>query len=193
MQALGVVPATSLSFGESAVVVGGADGNGNGGLLAVKLRGGRKKCAPGGSCSSSCSSSASHGARASGSSHGPPRAVLLKEAGAGSSLRFRVQSSVTTEPTGRSFLSAEQKVFEVVAKQAAMVDEQQRRSGSISLQDVRTDLTAGSAAELLDEAYVRCGEVCAEYAKTFYLGQVCVSLLIVLLFTKSQPRNCRNR
>jgi phytoene synthase len=83
----------------------------------------------------------------------------------------RAQSSVTTEPSGRSFLSAEQKVFEVVAKQAAMVDEQQRRSG-IPLQDVRPDLTAGGAAELLDEAYVRCGEVCAEYAKTFYLGKL---------------------
>lgn len=83
---------------------------------------------------------------------------------------FRVQSSVTTEPTERSFLSAEQKVFEVVAKQAAMVDEQQRRSGS-PWQDVRLDLTtAGGAMELLEEAYVRCGEVCAEYAKTFYLG-----------------------
>lgn len=90
------------------------------------------------------------------------RAVLKEQ--------FRVQSTgVTTEPTGRSFLSAEQKVFEVVAKQAAMVDEQQRRTGIIP-QDVRPDLAAGSAAELLDEAYVRCGEVCAEYAKTFYLG-----------------------
>ncbi|KAG0582241.1 hypothetical protein M758_3G044100 [Ceratodon purpureus] len=82
----------------------------------------------------------------------------------------RAQSSVTTEAAGRSYLSAEQKVLEVVAKQAAMVDEQQRRSGISTLQDVRPDLTAGSAAELLDEAYVRCGEVCAEYAKTFYLG-----------------------
>ena len=83
----------------------------------------------------------------------------------------RAQASLTTEAAGRSSLSSEQKVFEVVAKQAAMVDEQQRRSG-ISLQDMRPDSTAGGAAELLDDAYVRCGEVCAEYAKTFYLGRL---------------------
>lgn len=102
------------------------------------------------------------------SSRSCSRAVLKEQ--------FRVQSTgVTTEPTGRSFLSAEQKVFEVVAKQAAMVDEQQRRTGIIP-QDVRPDLAAGSAAELLDEAYVRCGEVCAEYAKTFYLGTKILSI-----------------
>lgn len=101
--------------------------------------------------------------------------VAVREAGTRERLNgFRAQSSVTTEPSGRSFQSAEQKVLEVVAKQAAMVDEQQRRSG-ISLYDVRRDLTPGSAAELLDEAYVRCGEVCAEYAKTFYLGRLAFS------------------
>lgn len=90
----------------------------------------------------------------------------------GQGVRVLARSVTTTEPTGRSYLSAEQKVLEVVAKQAAMVDEQQRRSGISSLEDVRPDLlTSGSAAELLDEAYVRCGEVCAEYAKTFYLGE----------------------
>ncbi|XP_024383534.1 phytoene synthase 2, chloroplastic [Physcomitrium patens] len=82
---------------------------------------------------------------------------------------FRAQSSVTTEPSERSFMSAEQKVFEVVQKQAAMVNEERRRS-VMSLQDVRSHFMAGSAVNVLDEAYVRCGEVCAEYSKTFYLG-----------------------
>lgn len=98
-----------------------------------------------------------------------PRAVLSQQGGVATRDRsdLRVQSSVATDPAGRSFMSAEQKVYDVVAKQAAMVDEQGRKN---LLQDVRPDLTPGSTAELLGEAYVRCGEVCAEYAKTFYLG-----------------------
>ena len=99
--------------------------------------------------------------------------AAVRDAGQRGVHGFRAQSTVTTDSaSGRSFLSAEQKVMEVVAKQAAMVDEEQRRTGLIS--DVRPDLanSAGSgAAELLDDAYVRCGEVCAEYAKTFYLGE----------------------
>lgn len=92
---------------------------------------------------------------------------------------FRAQSSVTTEPSERSFMSAEQKVFEVVQKQAAMVNEERRRS-VMSLQDVRSHFMAGSAVNVLDEAYVRCGEVCAEYSKTFYLGKTTFLSLDVL-------------
>lgn len=36
---------------------------------------------------------------------------------------------------------------------------------------------------LLGDAYERCGEVCAEYAKTFYLGQCSSVSVLVLLLT----------
>ncbi|GAV88106.1 LOW QUALITY PROTEIN: SQS_PSY domain-containing protein, partial [Cephalotus follicularis] len=57
--------------------------------------------------------------------------------------------------------SSEEKVYEVVLKQAANVREQRREK-------VETDET--TSCHLLNEAYGRCGEVCAENAKTFYLG-----------------------
>ncbi len=91
--------------------------------------------------------------------------------------KAQYESGVATEDPldhqRSTFSSSEQKVQEVVAKQAAMVDElQSRRRRSAAVQDVRPDLIPVSSQELLEEAYVRCGEVCAEYAKTFYLGTV---------------------
>lgn len=81
---------------------------------------------------------------------------------------MRTQSSILTDPEGRSFMTAEQKVYDAVAKQAAMVDEV---TGRNQLQfDVLPEIQPARSSELLEEAYVRCGEVCAEYAKTFYLG-----------------------
>lgn len=66
---------------------------------------------------------------------------------------------------GSPAMSAEERVYEVVVKQAALVREQRpldlRRAKSVD------DVING---DLLNEAYDRCGEVCAEYAKTFYLG-----------------------
>ncbi|CAK9868544.1 unnamed protein product [Sphagnum jensenii] len=89
--------------------------------------------------------------------------------------KAQYESGVATEDPldhqRSTFSSSEQKVQEVVAKQAAMVDElKSRRRRSAAVQDVRPDLIPVSSQELLEEAYVRCGEVCAEYAKTFYLG-----------------------
>ncbi|KAG6550895.1 hypothetical protein Mapa_007509 [Marchantia paleacea] len=81
---------------------------------------------------------------------------------------LRVLSSLVTDPSGRSMLSAEQKVYDVVAKQASMLDEQQKRG--TSLVDVQPGSSTMGSPELLGDAYARCGEVCAEYAKTFYLG-----------------------
>ncbi|BBN03143.1 15-cis-phytoene synthase [Marchantia polymorpha subsp. ruderalis] len=81
---------------------------------------------------------------------------------------LRVLSSLVTDPSGRSMLSAEQKVFDVVAKQASMLEEQQKRG--TSLVDVELGSSTMGSPELLSDAYARCGEVCAEYAKTFYLG-----------------------
>ncbi|KAG6546836.1 hypothetical protein Mapa_011689 [Marchantia paleacea] len=81
---------------------------------------------------------------------------------------LKAQSGLLTDPSGRPMLSVEQKVSDVVAKQASMLDEheqQQQRKGMVE--------HAGSSitqSELLRDAYDRCGEVCAEYAKTFNLG-----------------------
>lgn len=65
--------------------------------------------------------------------------------------------------------SSEEKVYEVVLKQAALVREQ-RQNKALDLER-KTETDRGMTDwDLLNEAYDRCGEVCAEYAKTFYLG-----------------------
>ncbi|CAN0897449.1 Phytoene synthase, chloroplastic [Linum grandiflorum] len=64
--------------------------------------------------------------------------------------------------------SSEEKVYEVVLKQAALVKQLQNQTTTAA-----TPPSEGGAEmtwDLLNEAYDRCGEVCAEYAKTFYLG-----------------------
>lgn len=62
-----------------------------------------------------------------------------------------------------SYVSAEKRIHDVVVKKAAA----KQRAADL-LADVPSGALAGEA--LLDEAYARCGDVCAEYAKTFYLG-----------------------
>jgi len=105
------------------------------------------------------------GATAPCSSVAPRGAATVRDKG-----DLRAQSSMLSEPLGRDLLSAEQKVYEAVAKQVAIVEREQSRSRRY-LDDVRPDLTPVSSLEILEDAYVRCGEVCAEYAKTFYLGK----------------------
>ncbi|XP_073000453.1 phytoene synthase 2, chloroplastic-like isoform X2 [Typha latifolia] len=69
---------------------------------------------------------------------------------------------VSSAPAARDVVvSSRQKVYEVVLKQAALAKAQSR---SIAAVDLKPDIN------LLKEAYDRCGEVCQEYAKTFYLG-----------------------
>jgi len=81
-----------------------------------------------------------------------------------------VSSSLVASPSGEIALSSEEKVYNVVLKQAALVNKQ-LRSSSYDL-DVKKpqDVVLPGSLSLLGEAYDRCGEVCAEYAKTFYLG-----------------------
>ncbi|KAM7492144.1 hypothetical protein LguiA_035065 [Lonicera macranthoides] len=69
---------------------------------------------------------------------------------------------------GSPAMSAEERVYEVVVKQAALVREQ-RKQRPLDLRRAKSvdDVTTG---DLLNVAYDRCGDVCAEYAKTFYLG-----------------------
>lgn len=76
-------------------------------------------------------------------------------------------SSLLTSTAGEVAVSAEQKVYNVVLKQAALVKQQPRSSTAL---DVKPDTVIPGSVGLLKEAYDRCGEVCAEYAKTFYLG-----------------------
>lgn len=83
---------------------------------------------------------------------------------------FQELCSVRTDGgSGKPMLSSEQKVYDVVLKQAALV-KREAKVGDDGFLDVKPDLVPPGTLELLEEAYERCGEVCAEYAKTFYLG-----------------------
>jgi hypothetical protein len=77
---------------------------------------------------------------------------------------------VATAPTRTA---TEEAVYEVVLRQAALVDELQgkraREAGRRRWREEEEDSELGWG--LLGDAYDRCGEVCAEYAKTFYLGE----------------------
>ncbi|KAF8047337.1 hypothetical protein N665_3087s0004, partial [Sinapis alba] len=84
-----------------------------------------------------------------------------------------VSSSLVVNPAGEMTLSSEEKVYNVVLRQAALVNQQLIRSTSPVLDDVKKPqdiIVRPGSLSLLGEAYDRCGEVCAEYAKTFYLG-----------------------
>ncbi|XP_075645120.1 phytoene synthase 2, chloroplastic [Castanea sativa] len=89
------------------------------------------------------------------------------ESGLESRNHFPVLSSMVANTAGEMTISSEQKVYDVVLKQAALVKKQLRSSVDL---DVRPDIVLPGNLSLLSEAYDRCGEVCAEYAKTFYLG-----------------------
>lgn len=76
-------------------------------------------------------------------------------------------ATLVTNPAGYVGISSEQKVYDVVLKQAALMREQLKSGVDV---DVKLELAVPGTMDLLKEAYDRCGEVCAEYAKTFYLG-----------------------
>lgn len=73
-----------------------------------------------------------------------------------------VTTMAATSSAGEIAMSSEEKVYNVVLKQAALVNKQ--------LRSPRVDVVVPGDLSLLNEAYDRCGEICAEYAKTFYLG-----------------------
>lgn len=83
----------------------------------------------------------------------------------GSRIRFGSGGAVVAEPSR----SSEERVYEVVLKQAGLVRED-RRGANIEFDFEKTIEGDFSNGDLLNSAYDRCGEVCAEYAKTFYLG-----------------------
>ncbi|GMP32361.1 hypothetical protein CsSME_00006154 [Camellia sinensis var. sinensis] len=124
----------------------------------------------------------------------------LVESGLERKGKFHVLSSLVANPTGEMTLSSEQMVYEVVLKQAALVNKRHKTkenpTGEMTVSseqmvyevvlkqaslvkkrhktkenyDVKPDVLLPGNLSLLSEAYDRCGEVCAEYAKTFYLG-----------------------
>uniref|UniRef100_A0A1D1Z3Q7 15-cis-phytoene synthase n=1 Tax=Anthurium amnicola TaxID=1678845 RepID=A0A1D1Z3Q7_9ARAE len=82
---------------------------------------------------------------------------------AGNRAGFPIRSSLVVNPSGEVVIPSEQRVYDVVLKQAALVREQGRANRDL-------DVALPGTTHILSEAYDRCGEVCAEYAKTFYLG-----------------------
>ncbi|KAH9609833.1 hypothetical protein KSS87_020873, partial [Heliosperma pusillum] len=81
---------------------------------------------------------------------------------------FPVLSSLVANPTeDLTIMSSEQRVYDVVSKQAALVDRELRSRDALDL-DIKPDIAVPGTLSLLGEAYDRCGKVCAEYAKTFY-------------------------
>ncbi|KAJ6812741.1 phytoene synthase, chloroplastic [Iris pallida] len=89
--------------------------------------------------------------------------------GNGNNLAIRSSLVASTAGEAAAAVSSEQRVYDVVLKQAALVKEQMR-VGSAASVEVKPDLAVPETVYLLREAYDRCREVCAEYAKTFYLG-----------------------
>ncbi|KAF6146537.1 hypothetical protein GIB67_008823 [Kingdonia uniflora] len=83
-------------------------------------------------------------------------------------IKFPVLSSLVANPGGEIVVSSEEMVYNVVLKQAALV-KRQLRTSEVNM-DVKPDLVVPGTLSLMNEAYDRCKEVCAEYAKTFYLG-----------------------
>ncbi|XP_030520131.2 phytoene synthase 2, chloroplastic-like [Rhodamnia argentea] len=84
--------------------------------------------------------------------------------------RVRVVSvvSAVSSSVASPSRSSVDRVYEVVLKQAALVREQRREKALDVKKPEEAEGLTGS--DLLNTAYERCGEVCAEYAKTFYLG-----------------------
>ncbi|XVE86204.1 hypothetical protein DITRI_Ditri18aG0017200 [Diplodiscus trichospermus] len=97
-----------------------------------------------------------------------PRSGKQKRSRLCPGVKFSTGVSAFSSAVANPARSSEEKVYEVVLKQAALVKEQRQKK---ALDWKRTDETEGMTDwDLLNEAYERCGEVCAEYAKTFYLG-----------------------
>ncbi|KAI8536621.1 hypothetical protein RHMOL_Rhmol10G0271900 [Rhododendron molle] len=87
-----------------------------------------------------------------------------------------IVSSLVANPAGEMATSSEQKVYDVVLKQAALVKKQLKNAEDY---DVKPDIVLPGTLSLLSEAYDRCGEVCAENAADdsgeakSYMGNIC--------------------
>ncbi|KAF7816293.1 phytoene synthase 2, chloroplastic [Senna tora] len=84
---------------------------------------------------------------------------------------LRVITNVLANPAAEVAVSSEQKVYDVVLKQANLVRRKLKPGGLVDVIPEAEIVVPGIGnLGLLNEAYDRCREVCAEYAKTFYLG-----------------------
>ena len=97
-----------------------------------------------------------------------PRNGMQRRFKPGSRLKFSTGFSAVRNAVANPSISSEERVYEVVLRQAALVREQKRDRALDLKKPVGTDGMVNW--DLLNGAYDRCGEVCAEYAKTFYLG-----------------------
>ncbi|KAJ4781084.1 Phytoene synthase [Rhynchospora pubera] len=80
-----------------------------------------------------------------------------------SSVSVSVSATLVATAGPRSYESYEEMVYEVVLKQAALTRKERTNRGVL-------DESVPLSWDLLSDAFERCGEVCEEYAKTFYLG-----------------------
>lgn len=120
-----------------------------------------------------------------GPKENPISIVGLARRGGRSQRRFGLCNGITfasfSPAVADPSRSSEERVYEVVLKQAALVKEQNKGTKrALNLnKPMEGDLTQ---RDLLSVAYDRCGEVCAEYAKTFYLGTLYTLIYIYILF-----------
>ena len=98
-----------------------------------------------------------------------PRNGIQKRLQISSRLKFPTGFSAAANAVANPSRSSEERVYEVVLKQAALVREQKRDDRALDFKK-NVDRDGMMNWDLLNVAYDRCGEVCAEYAKTFYLG-----------------------
>ncbi|RWW12089.1 hypothetical protein GW17_00024259 [Ensete ventricosum] len=98
------------------------------------------------------------------------RSTLCVEFGPENSMGLRppLSSLVTIAAAAADVaVPSEQKVYDVILKQSSLV---KKKSALTTALDVKPDFAIPGSLSLLKEASDRCGEDCAEYAKTFYLG-----------------------
>lgn len=78
--------------------------------------------------------------------------------------------------------SSEERVYEVVLKQAALVRDNRRESELDLRKPVENDGPTTIDWNRLNEAYERCRKFCADYDNTFYLGMCTCSLYLSMHF-----------
>ncbi|RLM99472.1 hypothetical protein C2845_PM06G34760 [Panicum miliaceum] len=108
----------------------------------------------------------------------PPRRGGASLARPRASLAAAAAAATATATVAPVRTASEEAVYEVVMRQAALVEGGVARKGEAAGARRRQRSRWAEEKEeeglrgwgLLGDAYDRCGEVCAEYAKTFYLG-----------------------
>jgi 15-cis-phytoene synthase len=100
-------------------------------------------------------------------------------------------SLLAVNPAGEAVVvsASEQKVYDVVLRQAALLKRQLRTQAPPLDVRPRQDLQE-IPRNGLKEAYHRCGDICEEYAKTFYLGTYCVPSSIITHRSSSDHHGC---